>query len=797
MPPAFSDAWVRRAAPEGADLAGRGSRVARLMLSVIRPMTVAIALLLGLLSPDVQTLPLVLLAAVGFAETAWTARWLLRATVGDDDPRALGPLILDAALLMVAIGLSGGADSYVVFIVMVLPIAAAVVAGPRAIVVLGVVGIGGFGLVVGWGAELAVFAVEGVWAVIVAIAVGRQRGILLRRLAQIDDSVAALRAPGRQVRDGIGPELRTTVVAPIARVRQALRDPASPTSAVLHELADRVGAASVRVRSVVSELHAPSGRPRGLDGPLVDLVARRAPTARTHLAVGTARDRRFDALLVSIVRDALTVVATPDSTTVAIDVVPDGRGAVIRVVATPPPVRDPEDTDERHRVLALRVAGAGARLEVEDPARGVVVVKVRDLRAPDGEDPRTALAGVRGVRRVIAVCRMVGALAGFAVALIAGGNDPGWGLAGLAVIVVGAATTAVLVTRPIRAPVLLLLVAIDTIPIVWLWSVVGPDTQRFLLPIGMMLPVAWAFVAGPGLLLAIDVGIVGGLAAYHDLGPAGTPAALAGVWAASVGMVLATAGKILASQLRDAALRRNRSVQRMLEGEEGERRRLAADLHDDALQLLLAARQDLIEAADGDPDGAGLALQALDEADAALQYVLDELDLDDRAPLVEGGLRAALGQIATDVEARRRGPRIVLHVDPAAEGHRDGLIVRVARELLTNVVRHATATAAHVSVVSTPDGLRLEIADDGVGFDRRLVEDAAERGHVGLATIDERVQEAGGTTSLLDTDRGGALVRIDVPVPRAGVVHAATANGAAGVAVPGTAPPQDPAGGRA
>ena len=104
-------------------------------------------------------------------------------------------------------------------------------------------------------------------------------------------------------------------------------------------------------------------------------------------------------------------------------------------------------------------------------------------------------------------------------------------------------------------------------------------------------------------------------------------------------------------------------------------------------------------------------------------------------------------------------------------------LVRVSRELLTNVVRHAGATAVRVSVVPTDEGIRLEIADDGVGFDRRRVEDATRRGHVGLASVAERVRDVGGSTDLLDVAGGGALVRVVVPV---GVVVDAGAGADAG-----------------
>lgn len=380
---------------------------------------------------------------------------------------------------------------------------------------------------------------------------------------------------------------------------------------------------------------------------------------------------------------------------------------------------------------------------------------------------------------MVLFCRIVGGLAGLADGLILGGNDPLWPLAAAVTVLVTLPIARALLTRHVGAPGLLAMIALDSLPILAAWALSGPETQRALVPVVALLPVVWAFVVGPRIVVAVSVGNVAGFAVFEQLGAAGASAMITAVWATAVGVLISTVGSGLGRQLRDAAIERNRALQLVMEGEEGERRRLAADLHDDALQLLLAARQDLVEAAEGDPDGAAYALHALDEADAALQYVLSDLDLDldEHAAHVEGGLLAALEQLAVDVHLRRRGPVVTLAVDPLAAGRRDGLLVRVTRELLANVVRHATASAVSVTVESTDDGVRLEIADDGVGFDRGRVDDATRRGHVGLASIAERVREVGGSTDLLDVTGGGALVRVVVPTadPPVGAVPLAAA----------------------
>jgi len=87
-------------------------------------------------------------------------------------------------------------------------------------------------------------------------------------------------------------------------------------------------------------------------------------------------------------------------------------------------------------------------------------------------------------------------------------------------------------------------------------------------------------------------------------------------------------------------------------------------------------------------------------------------------------------------------------------------IYRIFQEALTNVARHSKATEVLVDLVWKPSGLTLEIADNGLGFDPEHppVED-----HLGLAGMQERARELGGTVAFGIGPRCGALIRLHVP----------------------------------
>jgi signal transduction histidine kinase len=101
------------------------------------------------------------------------------------------------------------------------------------------------------------------------------------------------------------------------------------------------------------------------------------------------------------------------------------------------------------------------------------------------------------------------------------------------------------------------------------------------------------------------------------------------------------------------------------------------------------------------------------------------------------------------------------------------LAYRVVQEALANVAKHADATRVTVAVDSDQSQLRIEVEDDGCGFDPNLARDFLHAGRVGLASMRERVELASGTFAVRSTPGRGTAVMATIPLDAALLVVAA------------------------
>jgi signal transduction histidine kinase len=197
---------------------------------------------------------------------------------------------------------------------------------------------------------------------------------------------------------------------------------------------------------------------------------------------------------------------------------------------------------------------------------------------------------------------------------------------------------------------------------------------------------------------------------------------------------------------------------RLAEAALAERRRLERDLHDGAQQhlLALAARLSAAMATSQDPD----AIDAFGQARTDLTAILAELrDLAHGihpATLVQAGLAAALEEVAErlpvpvrlDVPEAPAGPAR----PPAAV---EATAYFVACEALTNVVKHAHARQAVVTLRTGQGELVMDIADDGVG--------GADAGGHGLANIRDRIAAVGGEVVIDSPPGQGTRLQLRIP----------------------------------
>jgi two-component system sensor histidine kinase UhpB len=194
---------------------------------------------------------------------------------------------------------------------------------------------------------------------------------------------------------------------------------------------------------------------------------------------------------------------------------------------------------------------------------------------------------------------------------------------------------------------------------------------------------------------------------------------------------------------------RRESGRRALAAEEEVRRRIARELHDEVGQVLTAVMLGL-----EDPEARESVRRSLDDvrriAGELRPQTLDEL-----------GLQSALRSLCTTLGAAPslRVERRLELGDAKLTPEVELAVYRVAQESLTNVMRHADATAVLLSLERVDGALRLVVRDDGRGIDGER--DAG----AGLAGMQERALHIGGRLTVHPASGGGTEVVLDVPVP--------------------------------
>jgi two-component system NarL family sensor kinase len=299
----------------------------------------------------------------------------------------------------------------------------------------------------------------------------------------------------------------------------------------------------------------------------------------------------------------------------------------------------------------------------------------------------------------------------------------------------------------------------------FLWALTytsgGPFSQLryafFLLPIGAALLLRPALTAAASLVVVVAYVGIALLYPTQDAGDFELTQAVYLVWMGIVAVLLSRLLARRADEVERLSADRGRLVAQALDAEDRERRRLAAALHDDAVQNLLAARHEL--GAGGD---VGFVQHGLDRTIEQLRDAVFDLY---PAALDHAGLAAALEAVAAHA-GRRADFAWQVEVDDAAVGTHDQLLFSLARELIINVAKHAAAKEMTVRVRATPAELQLEVADDGRGLDPARLRSAPLEGHIGLASATERVEALDGVLEIAAEPGHGTLVRARIPLLR-------------------------------
>lgn len=203
---------------------------------------------------------------------------------------------------------------------------------------------------------------------------------------------------------------------------------------------------------------------------------------------------------------------------------------------------------------------------------------------------------------------------------------------------------------------------------------------------------------------------------------------------------------------------RRRLVAESMQADERTNRELAEHLHDGPLQVLLAARLELDEVRERNPDPTLDAVySALNDTAAGLRSTVTALHPQVLAQL---GLTEGLRELLKQAEAR-----FLVNAELEEVGRPDSqaLLYRAARELLTNIQKHASATEVTVRLFRRGDRIVLTVADDGMGFEPSIVDQRVAEGHIGLASLQARFDSMGGAMRIDSTLGEGTLVTVTSP----------------------------------
>jgi PAS domain S-box-containing protein len=219
--------------------------------------------------------------------------------------------------------------------------------------------------------------------------------------------------------------------------------------------------------------------------------------------------------------------------------------------------------------------------------------------------------------------------------------------------------------------------------------------------------------------------------------------------------------------LRDLADQRQALLTRLVDAQDAERTRIAADVHDDPVQALAAVdlRLGMLKRRlqDRSPDLVE-SLTALQTSVTGATERLRALLFDLEPPDLQEGLGGALRRAGQELfEGTSTSWTVCDEEEPDMPEATRTVAYRVAKEALNNARTHARAAHVTVTVTGRDDGLAFSVIDDGVGIPPQSAD--AVPGHRGLVTMRDRAAVAGGHCTIRSLPEGGTQVTAWLPGP--------------------------------
>ncbi len=230
----------------------------------------------------------------------------------------------------------------------------------------------------------------------------------------------------------------------------------------------------------------------------------------------------------------------------------------------------------------------------------------------------------------------------------------------------------------------------------------------------------------------------------------------------------------MANKVKDAQRSLHKYIGAITDAQEDERKRLARELHDDTLQALIALKQRVqLTQLELSPNGKANTAESvkLNEISSLTEQTIENLRRVTRALrpiyLEDLGLVTALEMLAQETGQLRGIPTEFFRhgterrLDPATEL----ALYRMAQEALSNVIRHAKASHAGLSINFTSESVTIQVTDNGIGFDvPKSSSDFAPGGHFGLLGLHERAELIAASLEIRSKPGEGTHLTISLPL---------------------------------
>lgn len=205
---------------------------------------------------------------------------------------------------------------------------------------------------------------------------------------------------------------------------------------------------------------------------------------------------------------------------------------------------------------------------------------------------------------------------------------------------------------------------------------------------------------------------------------------------------------------------------RLLNLQEEERQRIAAELHDGVGQTILAAKLNLVAAKTDSNDQRAedryrTGLELIDRASQELREIYTDLY---PSTLKELGIEATIRSFARNfLEVNGCSVTMDLNLKKHVPYSVQVQLFRIVQEIFSNIVRHSGAKAVSIRMKNTSDGIEFRADDDGVGIGNSV---NTRSSGFGLTNISRRIQDMNGDFSIRKRKGGGTSIKISVPYPQ-------------------------------